>query len=273
MTPEQYCEDKVAPRGSSLHYALLRVPGPQRVALLALHAWRREVAAIMDEVSDPAVALHKLGWWTQELDRCFAGAPRHPVTQALAPQIKPFGLAREPFVQILVGVEFDLRQNRYLDYALLRRQSEQVAGTVGEVAARILGATQPATIDSACRLGLALRLIALLRDLGRHARQGRVYLPLEDLQRFDVKLADLLGSKYVDGFVPLMQFQAQRARTVLREAQELLPPPERTQQRPARVLAALYEALLTEIERSGFQVLQQHIALTPLRKLWIAWRT
>jgi phytoene synthase len=273
MTPEQYCEQKAAPRGSSLHYALLQVQGPRRAALLALHAWRREVTDIATELSDHAVALQKLGWWVQELDRCFAGRPQHPVTQALAPHVESFGLTREPFIHALSGVEFDLRQNRYLDYALLQRQCEQVAGSIGQVAARILGATSPPVLQHAQRLGLALQLIAQIRDVGHHARRGRVTLPLEDLQRFDVKLGDLLDGKYVAGFGPLMQFQTQRARVTLAEALALLPAAEAAAQRPARVLAALYAALLAEIERSDFQVLQQRIALTPLRKLWIAWRT
>lgn len=273
MTPDEYCQQKAAASGSIFYYAFLFLPPEKRRAITALYAYCREVDDAVDEVSEPAVAQAKLAWWAQEIDRLYAGSPQHPVTRALAPHLVAFSIARERLLQILEGMAMDLRQTRYLDYASLQRYCHLVAGVVGELSAGIFGASSPATLEYARRLGLALQLINILRDVGEDARRGRVYLPLDDLQRFEVKVADVLASRYVAGFVPLMRFEAQRARALYRDALAALPAADRRAQRPGLIMGALYLALLDELERADFRVLHQRIALTPLRKLWIAWRT
>jgi phytoene synthase len=185
--------------------------------------------------------------------------------QELALAVADFSLPQGPLFEVLAAVEFDLRQNRYLDFALLRRQYEHTSGAVGELAATVLGSADTA---AARQLGLALRLVAAIRDVGRQARRGRVELPLEDLQRFEVKVADVLDGAYSERFCALMRFEAERARALLDGAVGALP----STLRPARALAALYRALLDEVERAESRVLHQRIALTPLRKLWIATR-
>ena len=273
MTPDEYCAQKAAASGSSFYYAFLFLPPERRRAITAVYAYCREVDDIVDEVSDPAVAHAKLAWWAQEVDRLFAGSAQHPVARALAPHLGSFGITRERLLQILEGMQMDLQQTRYLDYPSLQRYCHLVAGVVGEIAAGIFGATADATLAYARSLGQSLQLVNIVRDVGEDARRGRIYLPIDDLQRFDVKVADLLNARYVDGFPALMQFEAQRARSLYRDALDLLPDVDRRTQRPGLIMGAIYLSLLDEIERTGFHVLHQRIALTPLRKLWIAWRT
>ena len=197
-----------------------------------------------------------------------------PQTVALMPFIDgPFGITQPRLQAILEGMEMDLRQNRYLDFPALRRYAHLVAGVVGEISAGVFGYTDPRTVEYADRLGLALQLINVIRDVGDDARRGRIYIPVDELQRFDVRAADLLNGRYVDGFVPLMRFQCARARATYDEALALLPRADRPAQRPGLIMGAIYATLLDEIEHENFQVLHQRIALTPLRKLWIAWRT
>jgi phytoene synthase len=141
------------------------------------------------------------------------------------------------------------------------------------MAATVFGAVEPATRRHARELALAVQMIRMVRDAGRLARKGRIVFPMQDLQRFDVKPEDLSAARYVEGFGPLASLQAERARAALRVAVERLPPQERRAQAPGIILGALYEALLEELERSDFRVLHQRIALTPVRKLLIAWRT
>lgn len=274
MTPDEYCQKEAAASGSSFYYAFLFLPPDRRRAITAVYAYCREVDDVVDEVSDASVAQAKLGWWRGEVDALFRGAPTHPVTQALQPFLQmPFGITRERLAAVLDGMEMDLRQNRYLDFPALQRYAHLVAGVVGEMAASIFGYRQPATLEYAARLGLALQLINVIRDVGDDARRGRIYLPLDEMQRFGVKAADLLNARYVDGFVPLMRFQAERARAVYREAIDLLPAEDRRAQRTGLIMGAIYATLLDEVEREKFRVLHQRIALTPLRKLWIAWKT
>ena len=273
MTPDEYCQQKAAASGSSFYYSFLFLPPERRRAITALYAYCREVDDVVDEVSDPAVAQAKLVWWETEIAQLFAGTPTHPVTRALQPHLGPFAITRERLLQILEGMRMDLQQTRYLDYAALARYCHLVAGVVGELASGIFGAQQESTLQYARQLGLGLQLINVLRDVGEDARRGRIYLPVEDLQRFDVKAADLLNARYVPGFEPLMRFEAERARSAIRAALAVLPEDERRAQRPGLIMAAIYAALLDEIEADGFQVLQQRVSLTPLRKFWIAWRT
>lgn len=272
MTPDEYCQQKAAPRGSALFYALLRAPAARRPGLLALHAWWREVAGIGDEVHDADVARQKLAWWARETERCFTGRAEHPVTRALAPHVAGGAVRAESLGVVIEALDFDLRHPRYVDYALLRRQAERSAGVVSEAALALLGAADEASRAYAQQLGLALRLVAAIRNVGHDARHGRLRLPFEDLQRFGVPAGDLLDGQYVEGFVPLMRFEAQRARAALAEARASLPPAQRATLRPALALAAIHATLLDEIEREDFRVLHQRIALTPLRKLWLALR-
>jgi len=274
MTPDEYCQQKAAASGSSFYYSFLFLPPERRRAITAVYAYCREVDDVVDEVSDPAVAEAKLAWWAGELQALFAGAPTHPVTRALQPFLNgDFGITQQRLQAVLAGMEMDLRQNRYLDFAALHRYAYHVAGVVGEMSASIFGYSNAATLQYAERLGIALQLINIIRDVGDDARRGRIYLPLDEMQQHGVTAADLLNRRYVEGFVPLMRFQAKRARATYREALALLPPQDCRAQRAGLVMGAIYATLLDEIERADFQVLHQRIALTPLRKLWIAWKT
>ena len=273
MSPDEYCQKKAAASGSSFYYSFLFLPPRRRRAITALYAYCREVDDVVDEMQDPAVARARLAWWSDEIGRLYAGDPQHPVTRALAPHLSAFDIRRDSLLLVLEGMAMDLQQNRYLDYAALARYCHNVAGVVGELSAGIFGASQERTYEYARKLGLALQLTNIIRDVGEDARRGRVYLPLDELQRHGVRVADLLEGCYVEGYLPLMRLQAQRARSVYAEALAALPAADRPAQRPGLVMAAIYATLLDEIEREDFRVLHQRVALTPLRKLWIAWRT
>lgn len=277
MTPQQYAQDKAARSGSSFYYAFLFLPAERRAAITAFYAFCREVDDVVDEVSDPGVAATKLHWWRGEVAAASSGAPTHPAMLALQPHMQPFGITAEHLLAVIEGCQTDLDQTRFLDFAGLQRYCHLVAGIVGEVACNIFGRTEQATVHYAHRLGLAMQLTNIIRDVGEDARRGRIYLPLDELQRFEVKAAELLQRSapwgYSERFTSLMRFQAERALATFDAALAELPAAERERQKPGLMMANIYRALLLEIQRGGFQVLHQRIALTPLRKLWIAART
>jgi phytoene synthase len=273
LTPEQYVQDKAARSGSSFYYAFLFLPPERRAAITAFYAFCREVDDVVDEVHDPAVAHAKLAWWRGEVAQTYAGQPTHPVTRALAPHLAPFAIEQRYLQGIIDGVEMDLAQTRWLDFASLARYCHHVAGLVGMASAGIFGRSSDATLAYADKLGLAFQLTNIIRDVGEDARRGRIYLPIDELQRYGVKAADILQARHGDDFVRLMRFQAERAHAAYDEAVALLPEADRKAQRPGLMMAAIYRTLLREIERDNFQVLTQRTSLTPIRKLWIAWRT
>lgn len=277
MTPAQYAQQKAAASGSSFYYAFKFLDTPRREAITAFYAFCREVDDVVDEVQDPGVAATKLAWWRGEVQQAFQGRPSHPAMQALMPHTTAYDIRAEHLLQVIEGCEMDLRQSRYLDYPGLQRYCHLVAGVVGEVASGIFGRSQPQTIAYAHQLGLALQLTNIIRDVGDDARRGRIYLPVSELQQHGVTAAELLRREapygYSERFTELMRFQAARAHRCYDEALALLPEADRRAQKPGLMMANIYRALLREVESTGFQVLHQRIALTPLRKLWIAMKT
>ena len=227
---------------------------------------------MVDEVTDPGVARTKLAWWHAEVAQAFAGKPSHPAMKALLPFVVPFGIEQRQLQAVIEGCEMDLDQTRYLDFPNLERYCHLVAGVVGEVSARIFGQTIAQTTAYAHKLGLAFQLTNIIRDVGEDARRGRIYLPVSELQQFDVKSHEILKGTYSDRFSALMKFQAARAERLYGEALALLPAADRRAQKPGLMMASIYRTLLREIERDDFQVLHQRVSLTPLRKFWLAWK-
>ncbi len=276
MNPQDYVQNKAVGSGSSFYYAFLFLPPQRRAAITAFYAFCREIDDVVDDMVDPGVAAAKLAWWQSEVAQAFAGQPTHPVMRALIPLAAPFHIEPHHLLAVIEGCQMDLQQTRYLDFAALQRYCHLVAGVVGEVAAGIFGQTDPATTAYAHKLGLALQLTNIIRDVGEDAMRGRIYLPLDELQRFDVKAHEILHRRsepeFLQRFTRLMQFQAQRAHGLYDEAFGLLPIADRRAQKPGLMMASIYRSLLREIERDDFAVLNQRISLTPLRKLWLAWR-
>jgi phytoene synthase len=273
MTPDAYCEQKTAQSGSSFYYAFRFLPPPRRRAITALYAFCREVDDVVDEVADPGVAHLKLAWWRTEIAKVFEGTPQHPIALALKPVVAEFRLLQEHFQSVIDGMVMDLEQNRYLDFAALERYCHNVAGVVGLLSAEIFGYSDAATRDYARDLGIAFQLTNIIRDVGEDARRGRVYLPQDELKSFGVTTAEVLQRRITPGFTALMAHQVARARAWHAKALAELPRRDRRAQRPGLIMAAIYRRLLDEIERDGYRVLDQRIALTPLAKAWLAWKT
>lgn len=273
MTPDEYCQQKAAQSGSSFYYSFLFLPPERRRAITALYAFCREVDDVVDEATEPAVARAKLAWWRAEVDAAYAGTPNHPVTRALQPFVSTYGITREHLQSVIDGMAMDLDRNRYLDFADLERYCHLVAGVVGIMSAHIFGYREQSTLGYARDLGVAFQLTNIVRDVGEDARRGRIYLPQEDLARFGVTAAQILNGEGGPAFEALMGFEVERAKGWYDRAFAQLASVDREAQRPGVIMAAIYRTLLDEIERDHYAVLNQRIGLTPLRKLWIAWKT
>lgn len=273
MNPHDYCQDKAAKSGSSFYYSFMFLPPERRQAITALYAFCREVDDVVDECHDVSLAQAKLEWWRQEVARTYAATPTHPVGQALKDVLTRFNLPQEQLLEIIDGMAMDLSQTRYLDFKGLQLYCYRVASVVGLLAAEIFGYQDRQTLKYAHDLGLAFQLTNIIRDVGEDARRGRIYLPIEDLQRFNVPAKDILEARYSDAFRDLMKFQAERAEHFYEQAFAQLPQVDRKSQRPGLVMAAIYRTLLREIAADGFQVLDRRTSLTPLRKVWLAGTT
>ncbi|MBM3341329.1 MAG: presqualene diphosphate synthase HpnD [Betaproteobacteria bacterium] len=273
MTPDEYCQQKAAASGSSFYYSFLFLPPERRRAITALYAYCREVDDVVDECTDPGVARTKLVWWREEVGRLYADKPQHPVTQALVCAINTYGIQQQHMLELIDGMAMDLEYNRYPDFDTLKLYCHRVAGVVGLMSASIFGYTDKQTLDYAPELGLAFQLTNIIRDVGEDARRNRIYLPLDELERFGVAEGDIQAARETENFQKLMGFQIDRALTHYEGAFAKLPAADRKPQIPGVIMAAIYRTLLEEIRDDGCHVLKQRTSLTPVRKLWIASKT
>ena len=273
MTPDEYCQQKAAASGSSFYYSFLFLPPERRRAITALYAFCREVDDVVDETSDTGLARVKLAWWRDEVAAAYHGAPQHPVTRAISALLPRFNLAEARLNEIITGMEMDLDHDRYADFEMLKLYCHRVAGVVGLLSAEIFGYQNRQTLEYAADLGMAFQLTNIIRDVGEDSRRGRIYLPLDELRRFGVTEKDIAEARESDAFRRLVEFQIERALGYYRSAFAKLPAEDRKAQRAGIIMAAIYQTLLEEIRADGCRVLRQRTSLTPIRKLWIAWKT
>ncbi len=273
MTPDEYCQQKAVASGSSFYYSFLFLPPERRRAITALYAYCREVDDVVDECTDAGVARTKLVWWRDEVAKLYAGQPQHPVTKALAPAIATYGIEQQHMLELIDGMAMDLDYNRYPDYDTLKLYCHRVAGVVGLMSASIFGYSEKQTLEYAAELGLAFQLTNIIRDVGEDARRNRIYLPLDELEKFGVVETDIQSARETENLQKLMSFQIERALAQYDTAFAKLPAHDRKPQIPGIIMAGIYRTLLEEIRDDGCNVLTQRTSLTPIRKLWIASKT
>lgn len=274
MTPREYCLDKCRQSGSSFTSSFRFLSKEKREAMIVLYAFCREIDDVVDECSDADVARTTLNWWRGEIGETFreGGKPTHPVCRALVPVVQRYSLPQEQLLEIIDGMEMDLEHARYADFKSLQLYCYRVASVVGLLSAEIFGYTDRETLKYAHDLGLAFQLTNIIRDVGEDARRNRIYLPMEELRRFDVPAADILNANETENFHKLMAFQIERARGYYRQAFEHLPMADRKAQRAGLIMAEIYQGVLNEVEKSGCHVLKQRVSLTPTYKMWLAFK-
>ncbi len=273
MTPNEYCEDKAKKSGSSFYYSFRFLNPTQRQAITALYAFCREVDDVVDETDDVDLANKQLDEWREEVSRIFNGQPSHPVGKALAIALENFTLHEEYFIEIIDGMAMDLQQQRYQSFSQLALYCYRAASVVGLLSVEIFGYQDRKTLKYAEKLGMALQLTNIIRDVKEDAERDRIYLPLDELAKFNVSVDSLLSGETSPKLVELLKFQTERARKYYDQAMQFLPEVDRYPQRTGLIMSAIYAATLDEIEAQNFPVMEKRVSLPKLRKLWLAWQT
>jgi phytoene synthase len=261
---------------SNFYYGFLALPRPRRDALYAVYAFCRTVDDIADvgqaRGDDPASLRQALAGWRREVACCYAadGEPDHPIARRLRAAVRAFPIPREALEAIVDGVESDLDRRVYETAEDLYPYCYRVASAVGLCAIEIFGYTDPRARQYAVDLGMALQLTNILRDVGADARAGRVYLPQADLRDVGLTAEDLRAGRYGPAFVRLMEREAERARGFYRAAWASYPVADARTLVPAEIMGRIYFALLREIERRRFRVLDERVALSTRRKVAVA---
>jgi phytoene synthase len=275
MNDRRYVRRLARASGSNFYYSFLFLPGAQREAIHAVYAFCRAVDDSVDQADCAEEAARQVAFWRDELAACGAPdarRPVHPITRTLAAHMGRYPIQRRHLEEIIDGVAMDVAPRRYRTFDELRDYCYHVASAVGLVCIEIFGYREVSARDYAVNLGLAFQMTNILRDVGDDARKGRVYLPLEELARFRCGEEDLKSRRLSAGFLELMRFETARARGLFSRAKSVFPVRDRRTLFAAEIMGAIYEAILDEIERRGFDVLSSRVTLSRPRKLAIATR-
>jgi phytoene synthase len=252
------------------------LPRPRREAMSALYAFCREVDDIADTDGEPLERRReRLALWRSDIAlACKQGEPQFEVNHELKPHIARYGLSFEHFDEIIRGVEMDLDIHRYPTYAALEQYCYRVASAVGLLSIEVFGYRNPECRQYAIYLGKALQFTNILRDVGADAARGRIYLPLEALNQFEVSEEELLAGRHTPRFVALAGDVAERATEFYRRARAVLPPEDRRSMIAAEVMGSVYWTLLGKVKASGSQVLGNRVTrLGKWHKLFLIGRT
>ena len=260
---------------TSFYYAFLLLPKEKRKGIYALYSFCRVLDDCVDEPEGGGE--EGLRRAMEEVQRAYAGTPLTELGRDLAETLFQFPIPRSCFEEIAAGCRMDLTITRYATFEDLRLYCRRVASAVGLASIEIFGYENPATREYAVTLGLALQLTNILRDLATDAARGRLYLPLEDLERFGLSEAAVLAAVAEPGpaagpMATLLKFQAERAREHYERAAHLLPAEDRRNMVSAEVMGAIYRTLLESMVSRGFPLGGERVRLSKARKAWIAAR-
>lgn len=264
-----YCQEITRRSSSNFYYAFLLLPPERREALFALYAFCRFVDDIADDEGRARPA-ELLGRWREELERVYAGGATHRIGVALADAVTRFPLEKKHFLDLIEGVEMDLSRRRYQTFDELYQYCYRVASTVGLLCIEIFGHQHASARDYAVDLGIAFQLTNILRDVMEDAGRGRIYLPLEDLHRFDCSEEDVLSGSYSGRLGALMAFECGRARAYYLRASAALASEDRGSLAAAEAMRLIYMRLLNRIEAKHFDVFGPKVTVPKYEKVTLA---
>jgi phytoene synthase len=242
-------------RDTSFYYSFLVLPPAERSAVVAVWDFCRAVDDAVDEIPEKERARIEVRKWRDEVDRVFGPEPpQTPQGAALEPFVSRFGLSREPFDELVNGVEMDLDHPQYETFDDLLLYCRRVASGVGLICVEIFGCRHGEAREYAVNLGIALQLTNIIRDVAGDLARGRVYLPQEDLARFGCTVAMLKAGVVNEPIRRLLTFECQRAREYYVRAARALPPQATRRLVAAEIMGGIYFEILQRIERRGYDV-------------------
>jgi phytoene synthase len=254
---------------SNFYYSFLLLPKPKREAINIVYAWCRVADDIVDEEASVSTKRQSLLQWAKEFELGLSGTSRFPLVNKLSQIIKRFNIPLHHFNDLIKGMEMDLVKTRYETFDDLKLYCYRVASTVGLICTEIFGYKHEGAKVYAEKLGIALQLTNILRDVSADAKKGRIYLPQRDMDYFGYSEEELLAGKYNVKFKRMMLFQAERARTYFSEAIEHLSHEDRPLFIAALIMQEIYFRLLQDIEKADYNIFTHRIKVSTTKKLLI----
>ena len=256
---------------SSFYYAFNLLPNAKRDAMNTVYAFCRQTDDIVDQENLPDdIKYESLFKWTKELQKALSGHSEYPLLNKLGKTISQFNMPLEPFFELLRGMEMDLQKKRYLTFEDLKLYCYRVASTVGLMCIEIFGYKHKSTKDFAVNLGIALQLTNILRDIKKDSQSGRIYLPQQELVRFNYSESDIINNTYNENFKELMRYQVERAENYFISATKDLNLDDKYSMFAARAMQHIYHKLLEKIIDADYDVYNRNIKVNKLEKAGIS---
>ena len=258
--------------GSSIYYSLLFLPNKKQKDLLVVYNLYKTLAAIVDKCTEQSIAEAKIAWWHEEIYRIFRGSPQHPMGKKIMSLLTDYPLKQTYFEELIHGISMDIKYHGYDTFDDLKTYCHYTFSCIMLLTCEIIGYKHKQTLKYAQQMGIAIQLMRMVRHLGKHARCGKIYLPEQELQEYQVNPHEILNLSINNkkGFIELLKTQVMRARQHYANALEILPRNERPSQIASLINGKINLTILQEIEHSQFNILNQSIDITALRKLWVA---
>ena len=279
MTPQAYCEQKVRQSGSSFYYSFLFLTAKQREAMIALYAFCREIDDIVDapyyKNNDSSIAQTKLNWWRNEVQNIYTHKASHPIAIAISKCLENYNFKQGYFLDIINGMEMDLFHNGFETMDDLKTYCYHVAGAVGLLTIEITGyadQNRKKIQNYAKDLGTALQLINILRDVKEDYQRERIYIPKQEMTKFNVT-TDMFSTQNNVKTLALYNHLSHQIDYYYQQAIANLTDEDRYQQKTALIMANIYLAIFNKIKQQNYPVTLQRISIHPIHKLWIAWKT
>ncbi len=256
---------------SNFLYSFSLLPKEKNEAINTVYAFCRKTDDIVDDENESVEKKYsRIIEWRDEFEKALiSGDSKYSLLNNVNNIIKKFSIPVEPFFDLIKGMEMDLKKNRYNTFTELMDYCFNVASTVGLMSIEIFGYNNPRTKDFAINLGIALQLTNILRDIKTDAQHGRIYIPLEDLRRFNYSENDLLSFRYNDDFIKLMKHECERARFFYEEANKSLSKEDKGLMFAARIMEHIYFRVLKKIEKKNYNVFEKKLKVSKLKKIFI----
>lgn len=270
----QYCSEVSWKHAKTFYFATHFLPARKRLPVYAVYALCRYVDDLVDRSEENRRSLTKekiaalLNQWRADLDLCYSGMiVDHPIMMAWHDMLRRYNIPKSLPLELIDGVCMDLQVSRYQTFDELYVYCYKVASVVGLMTSEIFGYSSKDALDYAVKLGIAMQLTNILRDIGEDARKGRIYLPLEDLERFGYAEQDVFNGVIDERFKALMQFQIDRARRYYAEADAGIALLSKDSQLAVRVSRVNYSKILDAIEKNRYDVFSRRAFVSLTGKL------
>jgi len=264
----KYCKKLTIEADSNFSLGFRFLPKYKKDAIYALYAFNRRADDFIDEEFDLLKKQHLIEKWDYYLEQCYNGEiNNHPILIAFYDAVRRFHIPKKPFKDAILGFKMDLDTNRYNTFEELKVYCKRVAGTISVMSLNVFGHLDDKAYQYGDDLSMALQLTNIIRDIGKDIEKNRIYIPLEEINKFNYSEEELLSRKINKNFIELMKFQVQRAKSYFKKAENLIPLLQKDARFTTLLMAGVYLKVLEQVEKNNYDVFNKLAKVSRAEKI------